>query len=45
MALDSVTLISGLSLGFEYISANPEEHILKNCLVLDLLFIRFIITL
>jgi hypothetical protein len=44
MKLVSLTLISGLALGFEFIAAMPEDDV-ENSLVLDLLVLRFIFTL
>jgi len=41
MKLVSVSVISGLSLGLEFIGAIPEEDI-QNSIILDLLVFRFI---
>ena len=44
MKLSSLTIISGISLGLEFIGAMPEDDI-QNSLILDLFILRFIFTL
>lgn len=43
MSLTSISLITGVSLGFEYIAEIPEEDI-DNSIILDLLVFRLIFT-
>lgn len=44
MTLASCSLIHGLSLGIEHVDAIPEEEI-PNSIVLDLFFVRFVISM
>jgi len=43
MKLASISLITGFSAGFEFVSAMPEEDI-PNSLIVDLAVFRFIFT-
>lgn len=43
MKLSSISLISGLSLGLEFVAAIPEEDI-PDSVILDLLVFRFLFT-
>lgn len=44
MALSSISLITGVSLGMEFIDAMPEEDIEKS-LIVDVIVFRFIFTI
>lgn len=44
MSLNSVSLITGLSLCLEYVHAIPEDGLADNLVVLDLFVFRFIFT-